>query len=480
MKRAKFSRVGYLAIVASVLALELDVVEADPIEERGGVAIVTIRGPLTQHPDPMCPWDSYDAIRVRFAAAVASSCSAIVLRIDSPGGDVAGCFELARDMRSMAAKSGKRLIAFGDGMTASAGYALACSASQIWTSSTGAIGSVGVAHMLVDTTAADRAMGLNFAVITSGARKADGNPHVEITDATIGAYQAAVDGLADLFFELVASSRPISAEAVRGYEAGIFHGAKAQAVGLVDGVCTFDQLLETVSGPGAMTTMKLTDIKAALVKAAEGDDDEAAEAKKMLAALYGKAEEGEPEEKKDPPEEEKKPEEKAEAAPPEKGDEKKKDDEAKASAAALARVGVVERELAGMKAASAATERATILATRTDLTPGQVTLLAAQPLEQMKRTLAAFPAASAPTALTGVRGKVPTAGSRNTSAGDMRQATALSPHAERLDMQMGLSRPGPSITLEGDKLVCRTMTPTQARAHLKSMATRDGAQEAGK
>lgn len=225
--------------------------------------------------------------------------------------------------------------------------------------------------------------------------------------------------------------------------------------------------------------MKLGDIKAALVKAAEGDDDEAAEAKKMLAALYGKAEgEGESEDKpapKEEPKDDKKPEGKAEAEPA-----KKDDEEAKASAAALARVGVVERQLAAMTATAEAAERATILAARTDLTDGQVKLLAAQPLAQMKRTLEAFPPAPAAAKLTGVRGTVATAGSGQSSASDLRGATSLSPHAEMLDRQMGLSKPGPSITKEGDKLVCRTMTPEQARAHIKAIEARTAAQEAVK
>jgi ClpP class serine protease len=472
-----------VALEASAVGVELDVLEAAPCEACGPVAIVGIRGPLTSHDGPE-GFDSYDAIRERARAAFASSCRAVVLRIDSPGGDVAGCFELSGELRAMAAKSGKRLFSYADGMACSAGYAIACAGEQIWTSSAGAVGSVGVAHMLVDTTAADRAMGLNVQVITSGSRKADGNPHVAISAETLGAYQATVDDLAALFFALVEDRRGIPAAMVRGYEAGIFHGAGAKVAGLVNEVGTLDALLAMVAtSSGAMaeaggSDMKLGDIKAALVKAAEGDDEDAAEAKKMLAALYGGAEpDGDekpaPEEEK--PKEEPKKEAKAEAAP-----EEKKDEEAKASAAALARVGVVERELAGLRATAEANERAGILAARTDLTEGQIKLLAAQPLAQMKRTLEAFPQLETAPKLTGVRGTVATAGSRNTSAGDLRQATALSPHAAMLDRQMGLAKAGPSITLEGDKLVCRTMTPEQARAHLKTMAAREVAQGAVK
>lgn len=246
MKRA-FDRRGALAISASALGVELEVVEAAPVERRGSVAIISIVGPMIQRAEPGCPWDSYDAIKARALKAFASSARTVVLKIDSPGGDVAGCFELSRDLRELSAKSGKRLLAYVHGMGCSGGYALACAASQISTSSAGCVGSIGVAHMLVDTTIADRAMGLTFAVVTSGARKADGNSHVPITAATLAATQAAVDGLAAIFFDLVASSRGISALVVRRYEAGIFFGVAARAARLVDTVCTFDELLGSVT-----------------------------------------------------------------------------------------------------------------------------------------------------------------------------------------------------------------------------------------
>ncbi len=174
----------------------------------------------------------------------------------------------------------------------------------------------------------------------------------------------------------------------------------------------------------------------------------------MLAALDEKKEAGD-----DPPA--KTDDEKAAAddpAPPKKDDEKKDDEEARASASAIARVGVLEREVASMKALRESGERSALLASRADLTEGQIKLLAAQPLDQMRRTLAAFPAVASPTALTGVRGKAPTQGSLQTSANDLRMATNLSPHAEMLDRQMGLSKPEQAITKEGDKLVCRTGT----------------------
>lgn len=448
MRRARFEgRRGPVAIAASALGAELELHEPKPFELRGSVAIVDIRGAVTQHATPD-GFDSYDAIRDRFAAAVASPARAIVLRIDSPGGDVAGCFELSNDMRAMAAKAGKRLSAYADGMAASAGYALACAASDIWTSSAGAVGSIGVAHMLVDTTAMDRAMGLNFAVITSGARKADGNPHVGITDATIGVYQATVDSLAELFFRLVFEARSIPVAMVRGYEAGVFHGASARTAGLVDGVCTFDQLLETVSGPQAMaqavleSTMKMAEIKAALVKAAEGDGDEAAEAKKMLAAM-GDEKDGEDkadDDEKDKSEDEDGEKDKAEADDDEK-DTAEADDEKKKEASvasALAEVNRLSAKVRELEKKDEATERKTLLASRQDFSPELIKILAKAPLAMVREHVATLPKTA-----TGPRSTETTQATRSGSADD---AHRLAPaESQKLAERMGLRVPKPTV-----------------------------------
>jgi ClpP class serine protease len=471
--KAKFDRRGVLAIAASSWGLVFEAPESKSFEVVNGAAVVEISGPLTQHDDWL--WDNYDAIKGRVGEALASSCPAVVIKIDSPGGDAAGCLELSRALRTMAAASGKRMVAHTDAMAASAAYAIACACDAIYVTETGVVGSVGAVSALVDQTGLDAAIGLRFAVVTSGARKADGNPHVPISDGALAEAQSHVDAIAGLFFDLVASTRKTSPAQIRGLEAALFLGSRAVVSGLADGVCTFEQLLADVAsgtaGPPGTEAEATMDWKKAMQKAADEGDEEA---KKALAALDEKEEP----KAEDPPKEEPKAEDPP--PPPAKKDEENKDEEARASASAIARVGVLEREVASMKTIRENGERAALLASRTDLTEGQVKLLTAQPLEQMRRTLAAFPATAAPTALTGVRSKVATQGSNQTAASDLRMATNLSPHGEMLDRQMGLSKPGASITKEGDKLVCRTMTPTQARAYVKTMDAREAAQEAVK
>jgi signal peptide peptidase SppA len=326
MKRYRFDRRGPLAIAAASLGQEFDAAPAPAVGQQGPIGIVPIRGPLTHHSDGV--WDSYDAIKSRVALALASQATCVVLDIDSPGGDVSGCFEASSEIMAMAAAAGKPLYAYANGAVMSGAYVLACAAETLHVSQETLVGSIGVIAVTMDATEADRQMGLKFNIITSGARKADGNPHIPLSDEARAAIQAQTDSFAELFHGLVAERRGLSIEEVRAFEADITNGQKAVDKRLADGVATMSEFLALVAsggigGSAAMNKETRVDYKelvAALRALAEGDDEE--QSKKATAALVAMGEE-------EAPESEKK-EDKKEGEQP---DEKKKD-EAQAAASA--------------------------------------------------------------------------------------------------------------------------------------------------
>src|SRR5207247_2643111 len=151
--------------------------------------------------------DGYDTIRRRFETALSSDAQQVLLCIDSPGGEVAGCFETVRAMRAAAKVSGIRVIAFANEHAYSAAYALATVADEIYLPVPGGLGSIGVIATLEDVSAALQDAGINVEVITSGDEKSDGNPLVPLTDPVRERMQARVDALAAQFAELVAEQR---------------------------------------------------------------------------------------------------------------------------------------------------------------------------------------------------------------------------------------------------------------------------------
>lgn len=202
----------------------------------GSVAVVTIDGPLRRGGSDWC--DGYESITSRVTAALAApEVRAVVLRISSPGGVVAGCFEAVRAIRDAKARAGKPVVAFADEECYSAAYALACAADKICLPPSGRVGSVGVMQTLTDMSQALAAEGMRVQVVTSGAQKADGHPAVPLSDEVLARTQAVVDALAGQFAALVGEARGMSAAAVLALQAGCFLGADAVTAGLADRVC---------------------------------------------------------------------------------------------------------------------------------------------------------------------------------------------------------------------------------------------------
>lgn len=211
-----------------------------------GVAVVMICGPLEHHGGGYW-FDAYDAISCRVACALADSeVKAVVLRIDSPGGVANGMVETSRDIRSAAAERGVALYAYADEQMTSAAYGLACAADEIWCPETGEVGSVGVILPVLDWTRANEKQGIRTALLTTGKRKGDGHPDKPLDDDVRDALQTRVDAIGTSFFALVAESRGVKPAAVEKLEAGVYIGAAAQDVGLVDGVAGWRAFLSIV------------------------------------------------------------------------------------------------------------------------------------------------------------------------------------------------------------------------------------------
>ncbi|MBZ0119665.1 MAG: S49 family peptidase, partial [Sandaracinaceae bacterium] len=340
---------------------------------------VSIRGPLDAHRGGWC--DSYEAIVERVNEACDGPSSAIVLRIDSPGGDVAGMLDACETLRARCAAAGKRLFAYVDGKACSAAYALACVAEQVVVDPAALLGSIGVISARVDFSALDEAMGVKVAILASGARKADGHPSKPITDAELAETQTIIDGLAAPFFEHVAMHRGLDMAAIAALEARVFAGAAAVRAGLADAIGTFDSVLALAgTAAGAAPTRSTTVDEARKALQAIIDDDNAdeaskARAKKALAAMDEDGDDDKPE-GKSKAEGEGDNDDKPEGRSKAEGDDKK-DDEPKENAAAsvklAARIQALESEAAARaeldRVRAESEERSKLLATRPDFAP---------------------------------------------------------------------------------------------------------------
>jgi len=219
-------------------------------QQTPGIAVIPIYGSLLKRAMPVEAASgllAYDDIAAMLDIALADpAVSAIVLDIDSPGGEVGGCFELAARIRQMAAV--KPIWAVANDSAFSAAYALACACERVFVTQTGGVGSVGVIAVHVDQSAADAQAGMHYTPIYAGARKNDYSPHAPLDDMARAALQAEVDRLYDIFVGHVAAMRGLSAQAVRATQAALFFGPQAVAAGLADAVAELPQVLQQLTG----------------------------------------------------------------------------------------------------------------------------------------------------------------------------------------------------------------------------------------
>ncbi len=217
---------------------------------KDGVAVLSIDGPLEHKSGDTwwSYWQTYEDLARDFKSCIEDeNVNAIVLKFDSPGGEVSGLNETVAILKSMKKKSGKSVVAYVDEACYSAAYALAMVADKIYLPQSGGVGSIGVITTMADCVEADKKAGFNVHVIASGSKKTDNHPHFPLTDSALKRTRKQIDKLASTFFELVSDSRGLTTETIAGYQAGVFGGKDAVKAGLADAVMSLEECLTSVA-----------------------------------------------------------------------------------------------------------------------------------------------------------------------------------------------------------------------------------------
>ncbi|PRP70879.1 hypothetical protein BUE93_09470 [Chromobacterium amazonense] len=228
---------------------------ASPAERRQqaaqqtGVMVIPVSGILVPRANDvgLCAnQTSYESIRAQLNAGLADpQIEHIILDLATPGGAVAGCFELAADIR--AARDVKPITALVHYSAFSAGYALACACSDIVLSQTSAVGSIGVIMKHVDISKQLEADGVTVTTLYRGAHKND----MAMTEPLSDASRASIEQLLDLtyaqFCQIVSDYRGLDIESVQRTEAGVFYGQQAVNAGLADRVENQQQAVNRIA-----------------------------------------------------------------------------------------------------------------------------------------------------------------------------------------------------------------------------------------
>ena len=253
--------------------------EKKPYPITKGVAEIFIEGPLFQRGLSFYGfvwWDGYDLITERIGAALRDpEVDTIVVRIDSPGGDVAGLFEAARALKAAIAMSGKDVFVYVDEFCASAAYALACclSTKGIYTPLEGQAGSIGVICRHAEYSKALEKAGIKVTEVTDPPGKTNGfSPFRPLDDDGEERLREQVETYAETFINHVSECRGIAAKEVRKLDARMLIGQKAVDAKLCDGVASYSEVLARAMGSArsAQEARMSNKLLASLLGLAEG------------------------------------------------------------------------------------------------------------------------------------------------------------------------------------------------------------------
>lgn len=223
-----------------------------PYDVAEGVAILPVEGTLVAKNNTVRPYSGmtgYDGIASAFAIARADKkVRAIVLDIDSGGGECAGLFDLVDNIA--AARGSKPIWAILTEHAYSAGYAIACAADRIIMPRTGGCGSIGAIVLQAEITGLLKNEGVTVNIIRSADRKGRGGPYEPLDDTTRSRIELSVQKSAELFIETVAQNRAIPVEDIEAMEAECYDADEALKLKLVDAVMSpddaFAELVESL------------------------------------------------------------------------------------------------------------------------------------------------------------------------------------------------------------------------------------------
>lgn len=259
-----------------------------PYKVYDGVAHLNLVGAMTKRPSCMGSMfgDDVSTVKLRQLARAANADPDVkskLVRTDSPGGEVAGSFDVGDDLAG-----GKPMDVFYEDMGASAALIATMGARHASANQNAVLGSVGVYTAIPESHVMRERMGTKVHVVKAGKHKAIGVAGTEVTQEQLATIQSRVDTLHGLFLQRVAKGRPnMSAKQLADVaDAGVYIGKEAIKVGLIDSIGSIDDAHRQAVKSNNEGTRRVTVIKdkqleaylsgdAAAIAAANAEADQA-------------------------------------------------------------------------------------------------------------------------------------------------------------------------------------------------------------
>lgn len=223
------------------------------------VAVISVAGVIAQHAsqvDNISGPGGTSTERVAQSLRTALSdqaVRAIVLNVNSPGGQVYGVQALADEIYK--ARGKKPIVAQVNSLAASAAYWIASSTDEIVMTPGSQAGGIGVYTVHKDVSKAAEMKGEKYTVISAGKFKVEGIPYEPLQDEAMQAMQKTTNAYYSDFTRFVARGRGVSVNDVRsGFGEGrLEKDEDAVKLGMADRVDTLEATLKRLAGAKSAT-----------------------------------------------------------------------------------------------------------------------------------------------------------------------------------------------------------------------------------
>ena len=170
----------------------------------------------------------------------------IILYIDSPGGGVYESEEMYQKLEKYKELTGRKVYSYMANTAASGALYIAMASDEIYANKMTLTGSIGVITSAYDLSGLMEKLGIEEINIKSGENK-DMGGYAGYNDYQRQIMQSIIDEYFGYFVNVISSSRGISEEEVRSMADGrVYSATQAQNLGLIDGVCGYDDFLDSM------------------------------------------------------------------------------------------------------------------------------------------------------------------------------------------------------------------------------------------
>lgn len=217
-------------------------------DASGTIAVIPLLGTMTQRGDvinSVATQSTAELAEEIRAAAVEPKVDAIVLEVDSPGGEVFGVPEAWASIRE--SEKLKPIVAHANSVMASAALYVSSPATEIWVTPSGEVGSLGVYALHINAAKAIEDMGEEWEFIEAddSPYKVEGNPAGPLTDEGRAQIKKAVNRYMGMFVRDEARGRGVSVDHVREHfgKGRMLSPQEALAAKMIDQVGTLEQAI---------------------------------------------------------------------------------------------------------------------------------------------------------------------------------------------------------------------------------------------